>query len=55
MVRKSAVCCGQKACGYSGRKSKIMYVGGLSVGLKEVLANHLTTQEGKAGLGSGCV
>lgn len=25
------------------------------VGFKEILANHLTTQEGKARLGSGCV
>lgn len=31
------------------------YGAGLSVSLlKEVLVNHLTTQEGKAGLGSGC-
>jgi len=27
---------------------------GLSVGLKEILANCPATQEGKAGLGSGC-
>jgi len=27
---------------------------GFSVGLKEVLANRLATQEWKAGLGSGC-
>jgi len=30
------------------------YEEGLSVGLKELLANHSATQEGKAGLGSGC-
>ena len=54
---------GQEGCSLSGCQSKNPGVGGvrgghgegLSVGLKEVLANRSATQEGKAGLGSGCV
>jgi len=53
---------GQKGCGFSSCQSKNLGVGGvqggfgegLSVGLKEVLANRLATLEGKTGLGSGC-